>query len=95
MVCLSSFFFFLFKTHTPLHIRDSLSTGLALFSRFCPSQSRREVKKSWGQKESWVGIFSSSDLQEVVHKKWSTGAGCVLENLGGWAFVNGRESPGS
>lgn len=81
----SSFFFFLFfvKTHTPLHNQDGLSTGLALFSRLCPSQSRREVKKVGARTRVGWGLLAA-----VVCKKGSTGAGCVLENLGGWAFVD-------
>ena len=79
---------FLVKTHTLLHIQDGVRTGLTLFSRFCPSESRREVKqtkkqtKGAGQKEICVGR-----LAVVVCKMGSTGAGCVLEDLGGWHLL--------
>ena len=60
-----------------------MSTGLALFSRFCPSQSRREVKKVGARTRAGWGLLAA-----VVCKKGSTGAVFDLENLGGWAFVN-------
>ena len=85
-----SFFFFLVKRHTPLHIQDGLSTGLVLFSRFCPSKSRREVKIVGARKRVGWGPLAAG-----VCKKWCTRAGFLLENLGRWAFVDGWESPGS
>ena len=69
-------FFFPDKTHTPHHIQDGLNTGLALFSSFCPSQSRREVKKLVSERVGW------GPLAAVVCQKF-TEAGCVLDNLGG------------
>ena len=75
------FFFFFLKTYTPLHNQDGLGTGLALFSRFCPSQSRREVKKIGARTRVGCGLLAA-----VVCKKGSTGAGFDLENLGGWEF---------
>ena len=58
--------FFFWLKHTPLHIQDGLSTALALFSTFCPSQSRREVKKTGARKRVGWG-----PLAAVVCKKRS------------------------
>ena len=78
------FFFFVFiKTHTPLHNQDGLNTGFSLFSRFCPSQSKIEVKKVGARMRVGWALLAA-----VVCKKGSTGAVFDLENLGGWAFVN-------
>ena len=88
------------KTHSLLHIEDGVSTGLTLFSRFHPSECRREVKKKkkkkttknkgGGQKEICVGTFSSSGLQDGVHRSR------LRPGKSGWvAFVDVWESVGS
>ena len=78
-----------------------MSTGLTLFSRFHPSECRREVKKKKkkrkqqktkgaGQKEIGVGTFSSSGLQDGVHRNR------LRPGKSGWvAIVDVWESAGS
>ena len=88
------------KTHSLLHIEDGVSTGLTLFSRFHPSECRREVKKKKkenNKKQRGQGRkrLVWGRLAVVVCKMGSTGAGCVLENLGRWSFVDVWESAGS
>ena len=71
-----------------------MSTGLTQFSRFCPSECRREVNKQTNkggrQKEICVGTFSSSGLQDGVHRSR------LRPGKSGWvAIVDVWESAGS
>ena len=62
---------FLVKTHSLLHIEDGVSTGLTLFSRFCPSESRREVENKTKQ--------NKTTTKKKKNKKTKEGGGAERE----------------